>query len=337
MNLLIVGGTGNISWRFSKAALDAGWAVTLLNRGGVDRERRGAPQGCETITANIYDPDATQEALGIRRFDTVVDFVCYNASQAQRAVFYFTARTNHYVFISTTALYDRAVARAPLTEESPIISKGWDYAMNKSHAEQVFSAAFRQDAFPVTIIRPGHTYDTIIPDSVGDGDWTIPWRLLNGKPIVVHGDGTTLWTLTHSIDFANGLVEFLKSGHAPGDIVNITADTAYNWREITAALCREVGVSDPKICYRTTEEINSIAPRYGNGLKGHKMWCDVYDNKKLKELCPTWRTTVSLEDGLKETVRYFKKNDKLLRPQQPLDSLLDSLCALRPPCSGDFS
>ena len=329
MNLLIVGGTGNISWRLSQAATDAGWRVALLNRGAPDRKRRPPPPKCELIVADINNQTATEKALGDRRFDAVVDFICYNEQHALRAVSYFRARTHHYIFISSTALYDRAVAKTPLTEKSPIVTGGWDYALGKAAAERVFTDAKARDGFPVTILRPGHTYDTIIPEAVGDGNWTNAWRLLNGRAVVIHGDGTTLWTVTHSSDFARAIVEFLKSGYAPGDVFHMTSDETYTWREITAAVCREIGVREPSICYRTTEEIDSVTTQYGNGIRWHKMWCDIYDNSKFRKACPSWRPVVSLDDGIKQAVGYFRGDARRMVPNAQLDAILDSICAMR--------
>jgi nucleoside-diphosphate-sugar epimerase len=328
VKILIIGGTGNISWRLSQAALEQRWHVTVLNRGAPDRKRRPAPRGAEFILADMRDAASVENALGSRSFDAIVDFICYNEQQARQAVSTFAGRTPHYLFISTTALYDRDKAKTPLTELSPTMQSGWDYALAKEAAERVFAQAARQ-GFPVTVLRPGHTYDTIIPEAVGDGNWTNPWRLLNGKPVVLHGDGTTLWTVTHSSDFARAIVEFLKSGYPPGDTFHITTDETYTWREITAGVCREIGVSAPKICYRTTEEIDSVAPRYGNGRKWHKMWCDIYDNKKFKAACPSWRTTVSLQDGIREAVGYFRRDPQLMVPNEQLNAILDTICKMR--------
>jgi len=329
VDLLIIGGTGNISWRLSHAAAEAGWRVTLLNRGAPDRKRRPAPPACDVITADINNQAATEQALGGRRFDAVVDFVCYNEQHARHAVACFLRRTAHYVFISTTALYDRNVARPPFTEAAPIMQSGWEYALAKAGAERVFAEANTRDGFPVTILRPAHTYDTIIPEAVGDGNWTNPWRMLNGKPIVIHGDGATLWTVTHSADFASGVMEFLKSGHPPGDTFHITADETYNWREITAAVCRAIGVGAPKICYRTTEEIDSISSRYGSSSKWHKMWCDIYDNRKFKAACPSWRPRITLEDGIRQAVAYYRADPALMVPNDQLNAILDAICAMR--------
>ncbi len=329
MRVLIVGGTGNISWRLSRAAVDAGWRVTLLNRGTPDRRRRPAPHGCDVIISDVNNQALTEEALGNRSFDAVVDFVCYNEQHARRAVSYFRQRTRHYVFISTTALYDRERAKPPFTEDSAIVDSGWDYALAKARAEGVFKEAAAREGFPVTILRPGHTYDTIIPEAVGDGNWTNPWRALNGKPIVLHGDGTTLWTVTHSSDFVRAVMEFLQSGHAPGETFHITTDETYNWREITAIVCREIGASAPQLCYRTTEEIDRVTTRYGNGIKWHKMWCDIYDNSKFKAACPSWRARVPLQDGIKNAVGYYRSDASLMIPNEHLNGILDAICELR--------
>jgi nucleoside-diphosphate-sugar epimerase len=303
--------------------------VTLLNRGAPDRRRRLAPAGCEVIVSDINNQAATEAALGGRLFDAVVDFVCYSDQHARRAVSYFGRRTGHYIFISTTAVYDRERAKPPFTEDSAIIDGGWDYALTKARAERVFNEAAARDGFPVTILRPAHTYDTVIPEAVGDGNWTNPWRVLNGKPIVLHGDGTTLWTATHSSDFARAVVEFLKSGHPPGATFHITTDETHNWREITAMVCRVIGVSSPLLCYRTTEEIDRLTSRYGNGIKCHKMWCDIYDNSKFKAACPSWRATVALADGLKQAIGYYRSDPTLMIPNEQLNGIVDAICELR--------
>jgi nucleoside-diphosphate-sugar epimerase len=329
VDILIIGGTGNISWRLSHAVLGRRWQVTVLNRGTLDQKRRPAPAGCKLIVTDINNEAATEEALGAKVYDAVVDFVCHNAQQASRAISYFRKRSRHYIFISTTALYDRRLAKTPFTEGSPVVTSGWDYALNKAEAERVFADAKSHESFPVTVLRPAHTYDTIIPEAVGDGNWTNPWRVLNGKPIVLHGDGTTLWTITHSSDFARGVVEFLKSGYPPGETFHITADETHTWNEITDAVFREIGSNVPKICYRTVDEIDTAAPRYGNGIKWHKMWCDIYDNSKFKEACPAWRPVLSLAEGLKETISHYRCDPGLMVPNEQLNAILDKICEMR--------
>jgi nucleoside-diphosphate-sugar epimerase len=143
---------------------------------------------------------------------------------------------------------------------------------------------------------------------------------------VVHGDGNTLWTLTHSSDFARAILEFLKSGHAPGESFHITSYETYTWNEITHLVCREIGVSDPKILYRTVEEIDGVAPRYGNGIKYHKRWNDVYDNDKFRSICPSWRAMVSLDDGIKESVDYYRRHPQLMVANEQLNAVLDAIC-----------
>lgn len=329
MEILIVGGTGNISWRLAHAALAAGWHVTLLNRCTSGGRRRVPPPQCKLIKADINDSSAVGYGLANRSFDAIVDFLCCDEYHARRAVSYFRARTRHYIFISTTALYDRAIAKYPLTEDAPIVTVGWNYALAKAAAERVFADALIRDDFPVSVIRPGHTYDTIIPEAVGDGNWTNPWRLLNGKPIVLHGDGATPWTVTHSSDFARAIVEFLKSGHPPGGTFHITSDEAHTWLEITAAVCREIGIAEPRICYRTIDEIESVSTKYGNGIRWHKMWPDIYDNRKFKSICPSWRVEISLDMGAKEAIAHYRHDMKLLRPDKQLDVILDAICAAR--------
>ena len=190
MNILIVGGTGTISWRLSQAAIDARWQVTVLNRAAPDRKRRARPPGCNLVVADINNESDTERALGTKVYDAVVDFVCYNDRQAARAVSYFRKRSSHYVFISTTALYDRQVAKTPLTEGAPIITNGWDYALSKAGAERVFTEAMSQglpghDPAPGAYIRHDHSRSggrRKLDQSLADVEWQAsgaPWRWNN--------------------------------------------------------------------------------------------------------------------------------------------------------------
>lgn len=325
MKILIIGGTGNISWQLTAAACRAGWNVTLLNRGS--GTRRAAPPACREVPCDIRDGEAVRSALRGESYDAVVDFLCYTEAHARNASTWFRDRVGHYVFISTTALYDRSLARRPLDEEAPRVGPdGWDYAVAKAQAERIFAEARIQAGFPVSVIRPAHTYDTIIPEAVGNGDWTNLWRTQQGKPIVVHGDGTTLWTLTHSRDLADGIVAFLSAGCAPGQTVHLTSDETYTWREITDLVYEAAGIGRPTVCYRTTAQIDRVSPRLGNGIKGHKMWCDIYDNTRFRTLCPEWRAAVPLSEGIRRTLGYFRSRDGLTTPNAALDAVLDEIC-----------
>lgn len=327
MKILIVGGTGNISWRIMERALQLGYEVTILNRGGTGgRIRREPLPGCRTIIADIRDTEMVNKLLKDDQFDVVVDMVCYNADHAKQAISLFADKTKQYIFISTTGLYDRRIATPPFTETEPILNDGWPYAVSKAAAEQVFIEAWRRQKFPVTIIRAGHTYDTIVPVAVGDPDWTVPQRLLQGKPIAIHGDGTTLWTLTHSKDFARGVIAMCGLQETFGEAIHITSDIWHTWRQITDALCKALRVSQSRICYRTTDEITNIDKRLGDGILWHKMWCDIYDITKFRKFCPSWRPEVSLEQGMAWLVDYFQNNPQLLSPNESLNRMLDILC-----------
>ncbi len=327
MKLLIVGGTGNISWRSAQAALAAGWEVTLLNRGAPSRIRRPAPPGCRVLLADIRDPAAVFAQLEGQCFDVVLDVLCYNAPQAEQVLDYFAGRTGHYLFVSTTGMYDRASARLPFTEEAALLTHGWPYAVGKRQAEEVLLAAWRERGFPVTVVRAAHTYDTIVPVAVGDPDWTIPWRMQNHRPILLHGDGTTLWTLTHSSDFARAVMGLYGNPESFGEVFHITSDEVLTWREITLALARALRVDPPDLRYRTSAEIAAASIRQGEVILWHKMWCDIYDNAKIKRFCPDWRAEVTLEQGLAELVAYFCNDPRLLIPNDEVNRLLDTLCA----------
>jgi len=278
------------------------------------------------LQGDIRKPELVNEAIGNAKFDSVVDFTCYSPEHAHAALRLFKGRTHQFIFISSTASYQKPTLKLPYTEETPLSNPYWLYARNKAECERIFLTAFSDDGFPVTIVRPGHTYDTIVPVAVGNGDWTIPARLLGGKPIPLHGDGSTLWTLTHSVDFAGALARLISRPDALGQSFHITSDEWLTWRQITEILAHALGAPSPCFVCVPTSEIYKRNRWLGQTILGHKSWCDIYDNTKIKAFVPGWRARVSYTDGIRKTLQWFDQDPARKFTDLEMDKFLDRLC-----------
>lgn len=326
MNILTLGGTGNISFQFVSLCLAMDLNVFVIHRGSSHPNRRNIiDRKKKDLIFDINDIASLEEKLKDRYFDVVVDFLCYNSETANKRINYFKGRVGQYIYISTTASYSRNPNFLPYNEETPLDNISWRYCLNKVMAEQAFNDARDNFNFPVTIVRLAHTYDVVLPISVGPTDWTIPKRILDGKPIPVHGDATTIWTLTHSIDIANALVGLCFIQKSIGETVHITSDNRLTWLEITDKLF-ELLRMPIKVCYVPSRIINEVNQYFGDGIVGHKMWCDFYDNSKIKSLLKDWHTKVGLEDGLFRSITWYQENSVRQRVSIEHDLLLDELC-----------
>jgi len=336
MKILFIGGNGNISWHCTMKALEEGHAVYALNRGQSTGSRRPLPESVVHLKADIRDVKAVKAQLGKLEFDAVVDFVCYNQEQAETSIELFTTNIKQYVFISSTANYQRRITQLPFTEAIPLTNSGWLYSKNKIACEEVFMRARQSKGFPVTIVRPGHTYDTIIPDAVGYGDWTVTSRIIAEKPVVIHGDGTSLWTLTHSQDFAGALIRLLGDKRSIGEAYHITSDEMLTWREILQKEAAALGVKKLNVLYIPSSEILRRDASLGNGLLGHKSWCDIYDNAKIKSIAAGWKAQVSFDEGIARTYGWFRQDTRRQTINGKMNSFFDSLVAeFKPVCQAE--
>ncbi|WP_245934425.1 NAD-dependent epimerase/dehydratase family protein [Arthrobacter psychrolactophilus] len=290
--VLFIGGTGIISTASVARAVALGYTVTVLNR---DRSRtRSVPAGVEIIVADIRDAAAVAAALGPRTFDIVADFVTFLPEQARAAVKLFQGRTAQYIFISSASAYQKPPARLPITESTPLRNPFWRYSRDKIACEEVFMAAYRDDGFPVTVVRPSSTYDnTRLPLLFG---WTDVHRMREGLPVIVHGDGTSLWTLTHTDDFAVGLVGLFGLSVA-GEAFTITSDDVLPWDAVYRSVAAAAGVSDPVLVHVASDRIAAAAPDLGPGLLGDKAHSVIFDNAKIKSLVPAFGTRVRFCDA----------------------------------------
>ena len=321
MKVLFIGGTGNISWYCTMKAIEEGHDVFILNRGKTIRTRREPPEGVKQLHADMRYPSSVKKALNGLSFDVVADFICYKPEQAHMDVELFRGITKQFVFISSTAVYQRPCVY-PITEDNPVCNT-WEYAQDKIWCERIFMERFRSDGFPVTIVRPGHTYDTLVPDALGSGDWTNCQRMLDGKPIVVLGDGTNLWTLTHAEDFADAFVRLF--GTVIGGVYHITGDELLTWREITMLVGDALGVK-PDVVFVPSETINKLNPIIGAGLLGHKTWCDIYDNSKIKDSAKGWKQKILFRDGIRRTINWLRESRIRQRINPEIDVFIDDLC-----------
>jgi nucleoside-diphosphate-sugar epimerase len=298
--VLFIGGTGIISTSSGRRALEQGWDLTLLNRGS--STTRAVPEGAEVVVGDIRDPESAKAALGDREFDAVVDFVAFTPEHVQADVDLFTGRTGQYVFISSASAYQTPPARLPILESSPLRNPAWDYSQAKIAAEQVLVDAYRRTGFPATIVRPSHTYDqTAIPTT---GGWTDIDRMRRGLPVVVHGDGSSLWVLTHSRDFAVAFVGVLGHPQAIGDSFHITSDQLLTWDQIYRDLGAAAGV-EPTLVHVTSDDIAALHPPFGPGLLGDKTHSVIFDNSKVKSLVPEYVATTPFAAGAREIIDWY--------------------------------
>lgn len=317
--VLFIGGTGIISSAASALAASRGMEVTLLNRG---QSRREPADGVEVLTADISDAEAVDQALAGREFDVVADMIAFTPDHVRRDIDRFEGRTGQYVFISSASAYQKPVSHLPITESTPLRNPHWQYSRDKIACEDLLTAAYRDRNFPVTVLRPSHTYDKwTIP---AFGGWTAIDRIRRGEEIVVHGDGTSLWTLTHASDFAVGFVGLLGNPLAYGDTFQITSDFVYTWNEIYGMLGHAAG-AEPRIRYATTAAIEELAPERAGQLSGDMAHSVVFDNSKIRRLVPDYNPTVALHTAAREIIDWHDAHPELQRVDPELNALFDRL------------
>ena len=327
MKILIIGGSGNISWHCVKKFSEAGHDIWVLNRRCTLKTRRSIDDfKVHIVKADIRDVENIRKVMENEYWDVVIDFICYNAEDAYRDILIFKTKVKQFIFISSGANYDRAKINYPITEDALLGTRNWEYVKGKIECEKIFMKEWKESGFPVTIIRPGHTYDTLIPEAVGNGDWTNARRMAEGKPIVIHGDGTNLWTITHGSDMANAMEALLGNEETFGEAYHITSDEHINWIEITRFISNALGVRNPKMVFFPSIKILEEDFSLGIGIVSHKMWPDLYDNSKIKSIAKGWSTKVDAEKGINESIKWLQENSERQRVNDRLNTVLDSLC-----------
>jgi nucleoside-diphosphate-sugar epimerase len=322
MKVLFIGGSGIISSACSRLAVDSGVELYVLNRG--ESRQRPLPEAAKQLRADIRDPAAVRAAVAGHTFDAVVDWVAYTPEHVRTDIELFRGSTGQYVFISSASAYQTPPERVPVVESSPLRNPFWQYSRNKIACEDLLVQVYRDEGFPATIVRPSHTYDrTLVPF---DGGWTVPARMRAGKEVVVHGDGTSLWTLTHHEDFARAFVPLLGHPRAVGDTFHITGDDVLTWNQIAEHLAGALGVT-AKLVHVPSDAIAAADPEWGAGLLGDKAHSMVFDNTKVKSIVPGFTATIPFHRGAREIVDWFDEDPARQVVDERLDKVMDDLVA----------
>lgn len=310
--ILYIGGTGTISWACVNASVAAGMDVYVMNR-GISASLRPLPDGATGLLGDIRDQNSTANALGDLDFDAIVNMLTFTADHAHKAVSTFRGRTDQYVHVSSTSVYDKD-AEIPYIESSPRLKPGSAYAQGKVAAEEVFVQAYASEGFPVTIIRPSHTYDEVRPPV--PGGWTVIDRICRGAEIVVPGDGTSLWTITHASEFAVGLIGLLGNPRSIGEAFHVVSDEVYSWDQIYATIAAAAGVS-PRLVHIPSEFLSLAAPewRWSEIIPNELKYSAIFDNRKICEYVPAFVAQVSFQ---KRVVDLFD-----WRARYPRDAITD--------------
>lgn len=302
LKVLFIGGTGVISSACAQLAVERGMELCLLNRG---QSRRRMPPGVESLQGDIRDKAAMKVILGKRKFDVVVDWIVFSPDHVEVDLELFRERTSQYVFISSASVYQTPPALLPVTESTPLDNPYWAYSRAKIACEERLVRAYREEKFPITIVRPSHTYDcTLLPMR---GQYTTVARMRAGKKVIVHGDGTSLWTLTHHRDFARGFLGLLGNSRALGEAFHITSDEVLTWNQIFEIVAKAAGAA-ARLVHIPSEFIAAFDPDWGASLLGDKTHSMIFDNTKIKRLVPDFAATIPFSRGVAEIMQWFDAN-----------------------------
>ena len=306
MKALFIGGTGFISTAVSRMAITQGVELHLLNRGS----RIAHLPGSHGLTADIHRPEDVRAAVGDSEFDVVVDWIAYTPDDIERDIALFRGRVGQYVFISSASAYQKPPADYLVTESTPLHNPYWEYSRGKIACEDRLMRAFHDDGFPVTIVRPSMTYDSNLPIALGGwGTYTLADRLMAGRPIIVHGDGSALWVVTHADDFARGFLGLLGNERALGQAFHITSDEVLTWNQIYQTIAEALGV-EANVVHIPSDFIVRVAPQMSGSLLGDKTWSVVFDNSKIKAFVPGFEAIVPFRDGIRRTLAWFAADEK---------------------------
>jgi nucleoside-diphosphate-sugar epimerase len=324
-DVLYIGGTGTISASCVRRSVAAGMTVFMLNR-GQNTKKRNVPDSVISLQADISDQTSVREAIGDLEFGAVINFLSYGPQDAAAAAATFHGRTRQYIHISTASLYRKPILQWPIVESNLRQNAFVRYSRDKIAAEDELMRAHVSDGFPVTIVRPSHTYDEAGPPIAGD--WTVIDRVARGAEVVVPGDGTSLWTLTHAEDFAQGLVGLIGNSRAIGEAFHITSDDVYTWDQIYAIIGAAVGV-EPRILHVSSEYILAGAPDWfwSELILGDLAHSAVFDNSKIRRYVPDFAPRRTFHSAAPEMIRWRAEHPELSRPDPAVNAILDRLAA----------
>jgi nucleoside-diphosphate-sugar epimerase len=321
MKVLFIGGTGNISTSVSRLCVERGVELWLLNRSGSEEIA-----GCRSLQTDIRSANAAS-LLADHEWDVVVNWIAFDAADAERDIGLFSGKTGQYVFISSASCYKKPGPTPLITERTPLENVHWLYSRNKIAAEQALLRAHQSAGFPVTIVRPSHTYRSVLPLSIGGwAEYTTVQRMKQGLPIVVHGDGTALWTVTHADDFAQGFLGLMGHAAAIGEDFHITSDEFLSWNEIYQLTAAAVGRT-AEIVHVTSDRICELDPEYTGTLLGDKSGSALFDNSKVKRLVPDFRARIPFAEGIQRTLAALEANPARKRVNPETNAFIEQLIA----------
>ena len=321
MKVLFIGGTGTISSACSELAIKRGIELSLLNRG---QSNRKAPQGAEIITADIRDPDSASKALSGKYFDAVVDWIAFTPEQILMDIDLFSDKCGQFIFISSASAYHTPPPFLPVTESATLSNPHWEYSRNKIACEEILIGEYRKTGFPATIVRPSHTYDkTMLPMT---GGFTNVRRMREGKEVIIHGDGTSLWTLTHHRDFAVGLVGLLAHPQSIGEAFHITSSEWLTWEQIFRVIAKASG-GELKPVYVPSNVIAGYDKDWGDGLLGDKAHSMIFDNSKIRRLVPDFNPSIPFSRGAEEILAWYDADPSRQAINEKFDKLADKIIA----------
>ena len=321
MRALFIGGTGTISAAIVKRlAEERRWEVWVLNRG---KRSTALPDGVRQITADINNEKDVAEKIKDLDFDTVCEFIGFKVEDVERDYRLFKGKTRQYIFISSASAYHKPAVNYLITEGTTLANPYWQYSRDKIACEEFLMQKYREEGFPVTIVRPSHTYDERhIPIGIcgKKGPWQVIKRMLDGKKVIIHGDGTSLWTLTFNSDFAIGYTGLMGNPRAIGEAFNITGDEAMSWNQIHKTIADALGV-ELHTCHVSSEFLAAAGERYGYGfegsLLGDKTDCAVFDNTKLKRVVPNMQTNIGIHQGIRLALDYAFSHPEECQTEDP--------------------
>lgn len=321
MKVLFIGGTGIISSACSDLAVQQGIELYLLNRG---QSIRPMARGAIHLPADLRQPASVVAAVGDHKFDAVVQWLAFTTDQVKRDLALFAGRTGQYIFISSASAYQKPPSSLPVTESTPLVNPFWQYSRDKAACEELLRTSGRESGFPFTVVRPSHTYDrTLLPFH---GGFTTVARMRAGKPVVVHGDGTSLWTMTHHRDFAVGLVGLLGNPQAIGQTYHITSDESLSWNQIFTMAAQAAGVQ-AQLVHVPSDLIARYDPEWGASLLGDKAHSMVFDNSKIRQAVPGFHPLIPFWRGAQEIIAWYDEDASRQVVEEHNDRVQDELIA----------
>ena len=324
MKILMIGGTGTISSAITRQLAENCHELWLLNRGTRKNE---VPASVKQLIVDIDDTDKVLQLLGDKQFDSVCEFIGFLPSQVERDIRLFSKRTRQYVYISSASAYNKPAASHMITEGTSLANPHWEYSRNKIACEELLMKEYREHGFPVTIVRPSHTYcERGVPVSVHGlkGSWQVLKRMMEDKPVIVHGDGSSLWTLTWNEDFARGFIGLLGNPKAIGEAFQIMSDEQLTWNQIYECVANALHVT-PHLYHVSSDFLAAVAPKewdFEGNLLGDKAVTVCFDCTKLKRAVPGYQATTRFDEGVRRCVAYLLAHPEL----QTEDSEFDTWC-----------